>query len=160
MKVKIRFMTREDKPAIMAILNNTPEFKPAEVVVAEELLDSYLHDPNGSGYYILVAEAEEKVAGYICYGPTLLTEGTWDIYWIAVAAEKQNQGVGCALMSSAEANIRRAKGRLVLVETSSKPNYEKTRRFYQKLGYEVVSRIPDFYEPGDDKITLQKLFPR
>jgi ribosomal protein S18 acetylase RimI-like enzyme len=144
----------------MAILNNTPEFKPAEVVVAEELLDSYLHDPNGWGYYILVAEAEEKVAGYICYGPTLLTEGTWDIYWIAVAAEKQNQGVGCALMSSAEANIGRAKGRLVLVETSSKPNYEKTRRFYQKLGYEVVSRIPDFYEPGDDKITLQKLFPR
>ena len=58
MSTKIRPLTTRDKPAIMAILKATPEFKPSEVVVAEELIDSYLQDSYQSGYHVLVAEAE------------------------------------------------------------------------------------------------------
>jgi ribosomal protein S18 acetylase RimI-like enzyme len=126
------------------------------VAVAEEVIDSYLNDPPGSGYHILVAEIDSTITGYICYGPTPLTEGTWDIYWEAVAQEKQGQGIGSALMKSAEREIVRAKGRLAIIETSSTPAYEKTKRFYISQGYEVVARIPDFYAPGDDKLILQK----
>lgn len=126
------------------------------MAVAEELIDSHLNDPSGSGYCILVAEADSTVAGYICYGPTPLTEGTWDIYWVAVAREKRDQGIGSALMKSAEKEIRKAKGRLSIIETSSTPAYEKTRKFHLGHGYEVVARIPDFYAPGDDKLILQK----
>jgi ribosomal protein S18 acetylase RimI-like enzyme len=126
------------------------------VVVAEELIDCYLDDPSNSGYHILVAKVDSTVAGYICYGPTPLTEGTWDIYWVAVAQENQRQGIGSALMKSAEKDIVRAKGRLTIIETSSTPGYEKTRRFHLGQGYEVICRIPDFYAPGDDKLILQK----
>jgi ribosomal protein S18 acetylase RimI-like enzyme len=126
------------------------------VRVAEEVIDSYLKDLVGSGYHILVAEVDSTVTGYICYGSTPLTEGTWDIYWMAVAQEKQNQGIGNALIKSAEKEIVRAKGRLTIIETSSTPVYEKTRHFYLSHGYEVVCRIPDFYAPGDDKLILQK----
>jgi ribosomal protein S18 acetylase RimI-like enzyme len=140
----------------MRILSDTPEFPPTDVSVAEELVDAYLDDPSGSGYYVLVAEADAAVVGYICYGPTPLTNGTWDVYWLAVARPEQGQGVGGALLAAAEAKMEEAQGRLILIETSSKPNYEKTRRFYQSQGYEVISRIPDFYEPGDDKLTFQK----
>jgi ribosomal protein S18 acetylase RimI-like enzyme len=156
MKIDIRPMTHEDKPHITEILRGTPEFKPFEVSVAEELIDSYLNDPSGSGYHILVAEVDSTVAGYICYGPTPLTEGTWDIYWMAVAREKQGQGIGSALMKSAEKEIVKAKGRLALIETSSTPGYEKTRHFHLSHGYGIVARIPDFYAPGDDKLILQK----
>jgi ribosomal protein S18 acetylase RimI-like enzyme len=140
----------------MQILRNTPEFKPSEVVVAEELIDSYLNDPIGSGYYFLVAEADRAVAGYICYGPTPLTDGTWDIYWAATDREKRRQGIGSALMAAAEDEIRKAGGRLSIIETSSQPAYENTRRFHISHGYEVIGRIPDFYTPGDDKLILQK----
>jgi len=139
----------------MRILRNTPEFKPSEVVVAEEVIDGYLKDPLISGYYILVAELD-LVAGYICYGPTPLTEGTWDLYWIAVAPDKQRQGIGGALMKSAEKEIMRAKGRLVIIETSSTLAYEKTKRFHTSHGYEIIARLPDFYALGDDKLILQK----
>jgi len=141
----------------MRILRNTPEFKPAEVIVAEEVIDSYLRHPGGSGYHVLVAEVDSTVVGYVCYGPTPLTEGTWDVYWQAVAREKQGQGIGSALIKSAEAEIRKARGRLAIIETSSTPEYEKTRRFHFSHGYEVVGRIPDFYAPGDDKLILRKL---
>jgi len=140
----------------MKILQNTPEFKPSEVAVAEEVIDSYLHDPKGSGYYTLVAEDESGIVGYISYGPTPLTEGTWDIYWQAVAREKRGQGIGSALMEMAEEEIRKAQGRLAIIETSSTPAYEKTRSFHLGHGYELIARIPDFYASGDDKLILQK----
>jgi len=156
MKIAIRFMSVEDKSRITEILRGTPEFKPFEVTVAEELIDCYLENPFNSGYHILVAEVSSTVAGYICYGPAPLTEGTWDIYWVAVAREKQGQGIGGALMKSAEKEIVKAKGRLSIIETSSTPAYEKTRHFHISQGYEIIACIPDFYVPGDDKLILHK----
>jgi ribosomal protein S18 acetylase RimI-like enzyme len=149
-------MSAEDKPRITEILRGTPEFKPFEVTVAEELIDCYLEDTLNSGYHILVAHVDSTVAGYICYGPAPLTEGTWDIYWVAVAREKQGQGIGGALMKSAEKEIVKSKGRLSIIETSSTSAYEKTRHFHVSQGYQIVACIPDFYTPGDDKLILQK----
>ena len=54
-------MTHADKPAIMQVLKETPEFTPAEVTIAEEVIDIYLRDPKGSGYYALVAEVGSSV---------------------------------------------------------------------------------------------------
>ena len=158
MTVKIRPMLSKDEPALIQILRDTPEFKPSEVVVAEEVIDSYLRDPKGSGYHVLVAEDGSTVTGYICYGPTPLTDGTWDLYWQAVARGERGQGIGSALMKAAEKEIRKTKGRLALMETSSTQAYEKTRRFHHGQGYEIIARIPDFYSPGDDKLILQKRF--
>ncbi|MDP3879218.1 MAG: GNAT family N-acetyltransferase, partial [Dehalococcoidales bacterium] len=127
-----------------------------EVVVAEEVINACLHDPASSGYYTLVAEVDSAIAGYICYGPTPLTDGTWDLYWQVVTREKQGQGIGTALIAAAEDEIRKAGGRLALIETSSMPEYEKTRHFHLSRGYGVIACIPDFYAPGDDKVILQK----
>jgi ribosomal protein S18 acetylase RimI-like enzyme len=149
-------MSIEDKPALMQILRHTPEFKPYEVEVAEEVIDSYLHDPESSGYHALVADSGSEVAGYICYGQTPCTTGTWDIYWVAVAGDKRGQGIGSALTKTAEDAIGKAQGRLILIETSSSTVYENTRRFYLGQGYELVARIPDFYAPGDDLLIMQK----
>jgi GNAT superfamily N-acetyltransferase len=156
MPVRIRSMHAGDKPALMRILRQTPEFKRYEIDVAEEVIDSYLADPDGSDYYILVAVDGGGVAGYLCYGPTPCTEGTWDAYWEAVAAERRGKGIGTSLMEAAEAHIARAGGRMVIVETSSTPLYENTRRFHLGRGYEAVARVPDFYAPGDDRVILQK----
>ena len=156
MGINIRAMNQEDKPSIMQILRSTAEFKRSEVIVAEEVIDSYLSDSYRSGYHILVAELNSTIAGYICFGPTPLTEGTWDIYWVVVAPDKQRQGTGSALPESAEKSIRETGGRLAIIETSSTPAYEKTRHFHIRYGYEVIGCIPDFYAPSDDKLILQK----
>lgn len=156
MRIKVRPMIAQDKPAIVQMLQNIPEFKPPEVVVAEEVLDNYLHDSIRSGYHVFVAEIDSLVVGYICYGPTPLTEGTWDIYWLAVAPNQQSQGIGKSLLAFAEGNIKETTGKIAIVETSSKPEYKATERFYRTQGYELVCRIPDFYAPGDDKLIFLK----
>jgi GNAT superfamily N-acetyltransferase len=149
-------MTRDDKPAIIRLLRSLPEFEAPEIAVAEEVIDSYLNKPSESGYFVQVAEVKPKVAGYICYGLTPLTEGTWDIYWLAVSLEKQGEGIGRSLITFAEDEIKRVSGRLIIIETSSKPGYKNTRRFYLNQGYEIVSHIPDFYAPGDCKLIFRK----
>jgi GNAT superfamily N-acetyltransferase len=155
--IKIRPLTSPDKPTIMDIVSTTPEFDEMDRVVAEELVDAYLADGTESGYHILVAEADARVSGYVCYGPTPLTENTWDVYWIAVAREKHGKGIGTALLTAAESNIKKAKGRMILIETESHTSYEKTQQFYFKRGYTVVCNIPDFYKVGHGKLVYQKL---
>lgn len=156
MTLKIRQMQASDKPVLMRILKNTPEFKPSEVIVAEEVIDGYLRDIKGSGYYTLVAEVDSEVVGYVSYGNTPLTEGTWDVYWLAVAQEKRHLGLGRKLMAAAENDIRKMHGRLAFIETSATPEYERTIRFHTNQGYETICRIPDFYSVGDDKLIMQK----
>ena len=153
---EIRPMAARDKSAVMVILRDTPEFKQVEVDIAEELIDAFLDDGDDAGYILLVAEVDSLVAGYICYGPTPITTGTWDVYWMAVSQKAQRHGAGKALLTAAESNIKNMRGRLILIETSSKTGYEKAQRFYAKQGYELISRITDFYEPGDDKLTYLK----
>ena len=155
MSLTIRPMTAYDKPAVMSILRDTPEFDPAEIPVAEEVIDCYLTSP-GEGYQALVAE-NDRVSGYICFGSTPLTVATWDIYWMAVAKAERGRGIGRAMLSQAEIQILKAGGRLILIETSSKPNYLNTRRFYRHNGYRQVARIRDFYAPGDHRITFEKI---
>ncbi|MDD4859610.1 MAG: GNAT family N-acetyltransferase [Dehalococcoidales bacterium] len=156
MNLIIRPMTKQDKKPVMHILKNTPEFLDFEVDIAEELIDANLKDPVGSGYVVQVAEIDGKVVGYINYGSTPVTQGTWDIYWMAVAADHQGQGIGKALIRFVEKDIAKAQGRLIVIETAGKAQYEKTRRFHFSLGYEEVARVPEYYAPGDDKLILCK----
>ena len=152
----IRPLTVKEKSSVMGILRSTPEFLPPEVVIAEELIDAFLEDEKTSGYYIYIAEHDGEIAGYVCYGNTPLTEATWDLYWIAVANNKQGFGIGRSLMKHAEDDIKRMHGRLVMVETSGKPEYNKTRQFYEKLNYQKMCQIPDYYAPGDDLVLFSK----
>jgi ribosomal protein S18 acetylase RimI-like enzyme len=149
-------MSAQDKPGLLQILKDTPEFKPIEVTVAEELIDNYLTHGTESGYHIQIAEDEGDVVGYVCFGETPCTVGTWDIYWIAVDRTKRRRSIGKTLSEVAEKAIKEAGGRLIMIETSSTPLYENTRQFYLVRGYEIVARIPDFYSLGDDKLILQK----
>jgi ribosomal protein S18 acetylase RimI-like enzyme len=149
-------MQPRDKTAVTTILHATPEFLSHEVVIAEELIDCYLSKGKLSGYFIEVAEDAEQVTGYVCWGDTPLTEGTWDIFWIAVDRTLQGKGIGVALMATAEKAIYEAGGRLSVVETSGKPDYNKTRHFYTAHGYKEEARIKDFYTVGDDKVIMVK----
>lgn len=124
---------------------------------ALELID-LASTPGNRDYQILVAvrEAEKQVVGYVCYGPTPMTDGTFDLYWIASDPVVRGQGVGAALVSAMEGDIRRRKGRLIRIETSAMEAYGPTRGFYAAMQYREESRFRDFYKVGEDLIILAK----
>jgi len=106
----------------------------------------------------VVAESPDdgRVLGYVCYGSTPLTNGTYDLYWIAVDPEIHGGGVGRSLVTAATDAIAAAGGRLLLIETSSRTDYSKTREFYERLGFVAEARVRDFYSPGDDRVIYSK----
>lgn len=155
----VRPLTREDRSTVLEIIHSTGVFTPDEILVARELIDITLGRPEQKDYNIVVAEAEGgRVVGYLAFGPTPLTEGTYDLYWMAVRSGEQGRGYGRELVAWLESEVRKSGGRMILIETSSQPKYEKTRRFYAGLGYHEISRLPDFYKKGDDRITFVKYF--
>ncbi len=159
MEIILRPMVDDDRDAVMSIIHASGEFNRLDCEIAEEVIDDYLDNPVEAGYFITVAESEdERVVGYIAYGLTPLTTGTWDIYWIAVDPDEKGQGIGTMLIEDAEKEIRGAGGYLILIETSGKVEYENTRGFYESRGYRVASTILDFYSPGDDLVTFEKRF--
>lgn len=152
-------MRPDDVAQLVRITNDTGFFHPDEVAAAQEILEECVAKGESSGYYVQVAEETGKPLGYVCFGPTPLTRGTWDVYWIAVAPGHQGRGIGTRLIRLAEAEICRQGGRLILVETSSQELYAPTRRFYCSSGYREVSRVPDFYDLGDAKVIFARACP-
>jgi hypothetical protein len=53
--------------------------------------------------------------------------------------------------------LKKQGGRLLLVETSELADFQRTRSFYHKYGYDEEARIRDFYKAGDDKIVCRKV---
>jgi len=154
--VKIRPTKREDRDHIINILRRTSNFTDEEIKVAVELLDSYFANSLDSGYWTYTAELD-KVVGYICYGPTPMTSGTFDIYWIAVDPIVQGKHIGTKLLSFAEEDIVRHNGRLITIYTSSQERYGNTKAFYSRRGYREGCRVRDYYKPGDDLVIYVKL---
>lgn len=146
----------EDKDVVMAILKRTKFFRPEELKIAEEVFnDSVSGDPEVS-YQSFVAREAHKTIGWVCFGPTPCTVGTFDIYWVAVDPEEQNSGVGTSLMQYAATVIKNLGGRLITIDTSGSQHYLSTRQFYEKLGYCNEACIKDFYSVGDDKVIYIK----
>jgi ribosomal protein S18 acetylase RimI-like enzyme len=69
----------------------------------------------------------------------------------------QGRGLGRMLERAVVDCVRQSGGERVILETSGRPDYERTRRFYEAIGYAVHGRIPDFYRHGDDCVIYCKL---
>ena len=152
----IRKLIHDDREQIQSILIDTHHFNDDEIKVAIELIDVYPNDAKQTDYIIYTYENDGKAAGYICYGKRPLTDWTYDLYWIAVDPNIHGKGLGSQLVKHMEDDLSGSGGKIILIETSGKAEYENERKFYVKNGYEVQTIIKDFYRRGDDLLIYRK----
>ena len=137
----------EDRQAILAVTANIDIFTAEEKDTVRELFDE-----QEQGYNFLVARHDGQVVGYSCFGERALTEGTYDLFWIAVDPSARRLGAGRTLLQASESAVRALGGRLLVLETSGLEQYAHTRKFYELAGYEKEAVIRDFYKVGDDLV--------
>ncbi len=149
----LRTLNAADRGRIEEITRAAGLFREDEIPVALEVFDGAA--AGSPDYIALGAEHDGRLAGWICWGPTPCTLGTYDLYWMAVDPAQQRTGIGTVLLHAME---RRLAGvaRLIMVETAGRPDYRATRAFYQARGYSVAATIADFYAPGDDQVVYVK----
>lgn len=152
----VRPLKHGDREPLRQLLIETDVFTPDEIEIALELIDTAFEKPEQEDYIVNVYDDGGEVLGYYCIGPTPATNGTFDLYWIAVKPSAHRRGIGASLNAHAERLIRSQGGRLVIAETSSQARYEKTRRFYVNQGYSQLARVRDYYRVGDDLVVYGK----
>jgi ribosomal protein S18 acetylase RimI-like enzyme len=149
----LRPLSAADRRRIEEITRAVLVFRDDEVPVALEVFDGAV---GGSPDYIaLGATVDDRLMGWICWGPTPCTLGTYDLYWMAVDPTMQGSGIGAALLREMEGRLA-GSARLIVVETAGRPDYRPTRAFYEARGYRKAAIIPDFYAPGDDQVVYVK----
>jgi GNAT superfamily N-acetyltransferase len=157
MNSNLRSLESQDRDGLKIILTGIPSFNDEDQRIALELIDIALNDPQQKDYlFALAVDDNNQSIGYACYGPTPLTDGTFDLYWIVVDQKKAGQGVGSLLLHAVEEDVLKRKGRLLIIETSSSDGYDQTRQFYLKNNYLLMEIIKDFYRPGEDRVTFVK----
>jgi ribosomal protein S18 acetylase RimI-like enzyme len=152
----------EHRARLAELLVDTGAFHAAEVDVALSLFDVAHGQGRDAGgpedapldYEFLGAFEDDRLVGYACFGATPGTDGTFDLYWLAVDRAAQGRGIGRALVRDVEGKLIGRGGRLLVVETSSRADYASTRQFYTRTGYTEAARVRDFYAPADDRIVL------
>jgi ribosomal protein S18 acetylase RimI-like enzyme len=148
----VRCPAEGDRPLIYEALTRCGAFTDEEIRVAIEMFDAGL----AGDYSLLVVETDGVVRAYACFGKASLTQRSWYLYWIFVDPSVQRIGLGQVLQRSVEDSVRQMGGERLVLETSGRPDYERSRRFYERAGFTVHGRIPDFYHAGDDCIIYCK----
>lgn len=152
----IRAVQREDLIALKNVIETTGLF-PSELL--DEMMAGYFENPDNKEIWLTRLLDKSPVAIAYC-APERMTEGTCNLYLIAVHVEFQGKGIGAEMMEFIESYLCNAGQRILLVETSGLPEYELTRRFYDQCGYTREAVIRDFYAEGEDKVVFWKKLTR
>jgi ribosomal protein S18 acetylase RimI-like enzyme len=154
---RTRPLAAGDRTRVEEMTRATGLFRAEEIPVALEVFDAAAGvgrraDPD---YESAGAEVEGALVGWICWGPTPGTAGTFHLYWIVVDPAWQHRGVGGAMLDEMERRLAR-RARLVVVETAGRADYAATRAFYAGRAYRIAAEIADYYAPGDDLVLFVK----
>jgi|SRR3954452_3913099 ribosomal protein S18 acetylase RimI-like enzyme len=152
----IRPIQPGDTPVLVEMACGTEVFKPIELQALREVLDDYHAQNAAEGHRAVALEANGKPIGFAYFAKAAMTDRTWSLWWIVVDRAMQARGIGGELLRYAESEVRAAKGRQIVIETSSLPNYELTRRFYLKYGYSQIAAVKDYYADADDMLFFCK----
>ena len=154
----IRPTTTADVEHLVRLTDATGFFRPVEVVALSEVFEDYFRADQARGHRCMTCEKDDKLVGFAYYAPAGVSERAWQLWWIVVRADQHGRGVGSELLRFLEDDIKRSRGRVLFIDTSSQPRYAPTRQFYLKHGYEQHAVLKDFYDAGDDMIVFRKAF--
>lgn len=152
--MNLRALISSDESLMQTLLHDIELFTQEEIDVVNELLGVYLHQADQKDYHFFGHENEQgALVSFICFGPTPMTENTFDLYWIGTHPQMRGKGLAVKLIDHMKQAMIKAKAKLIRVETSSKELYASTQAFYDRLNFIEAARIKDFYHDGDDLIT-------
>ncbi|MDQ3674034.1 MAG: GNAT family N-acetyltransferase [Gemmatimonadota bacterium] len=151
----IRPATREDSAAVIDLVIAVEMFSADDARLVEGMLAEYF-DANKDDGHVCMIDDEGGPLGVAYYQPESAADRVWDLTMIAVQPDRQGQGHGAAMLRRVEEDLRARGQRLLLVDTSASPQYDRTRAFYVKCGYEEEARIRNYWTAGDDLVVFRK----
>jgi len=151
----IRTTSPKDEDKIIRVATASGLFESSQTDELAAMLRDF-HRSQDSNEIWLVGEQAGDVFSIAYLAPERMTEGTWNLYLIAVHPEHQRKGFGKEMLVEVVRNLTGRGERVLLVETSGTDDFDYVRNFYKKNGFEEEARIREFYSAGVDKIVYRK----
>jgi ribosomal protein S18 acetylase RimI-like enzyme len=151
----IRLATPNDTSVLISLAEASGLFEPHQTEELSQMLAQHFGS-DGESPDLWITDDYNGPVGVAYVAPERMTEGTWNLYLIAVHPDCQRQGRGRMLLEHVEQMLANRGERMLLVETSGTEDFEYVRSFYRKSGYTEEARIRDFYTAGVDKIVYLK----
>lgn len=152
----IKPITFKDRSVLRQVVEGVTLFTKEERDVVLELMDE---TQRTSDYEFWGCwESANELSSFICYGPTPMAHGTFDMYWIGTSDAHQKKGRARMLVDTMKKNLAKQNARLIRIETSGQDTYDSTRSFYDKMEMKEVARINHFYKPSDDLVIYAYYF--
>jgi ribosomal protein S18 acetylase RimI-like enzyme len=151
----IRSIVHNDTAALLALAKAALPFEPTEIEELSNLLEHHF-DPEVKSRDFWFVDDDNGLVSVAYVAPERMTQGTWNLYLIAVHPDRQQQGRGTAILLHVEQMLAKRGERLLLVETAGTDDFEYVRAFYRQNGYTEEAKIRNFYVDGVDKIVFCK----
>lgn len=153
--LKLDFIvTKNDPQYIRELVKLSAVFNSVEIDIAGELAEAALNGTDTSYQFIFLRDSVGRIVAYSCYGEIPLTDRRYDLYWIVVSPDYQNQGLAKIILAHTISKVREAQGVIIYAETSGIKSYAPARSFYMKNGFKQVAIYPNFYRNNDDKVVF------
>lgn len=121
-----------------------------------EATQNYIDD--SSQMVMAVIKEQDQALGFIALNPT--SQNTLDIHVMGVLPQAHRQQVGSRLIQFSETYARQHHYQLLQVktldETHPDPNYQKTRIFYQKVGFLKLESFPELWDKQNPCLVMMK----
>lgn len=151
----IRLTIPHDTSALLALAEATGLFESDQIEKLAQMLNQHFSNETDS-QGIWLTDYDNEPVGVAYVAPERMTDGTWNLYLIAIHPNHQKQGRGAVLLRYVEQMLAERGERVLLVETSGTDDFEYVRAFYRNNDYVEEARIRDFYTDGVDKIVFRK----
>lgn len=149
---EIRLVIHSDISDLKIVLDSIELF-PSEML--DDLISDYLNNPETEEIWFTDVHDGKPISIGFC-APEKLTEGTYNLYAIGVRSDVQSKGTGGRMMNFIENHLKTKGHRILIADTSGTADFERTRNFYERLGYTKEAVIRDFWKEGDDKVIYWK----
>ncbi|MBZ5734072.1 GNAT family N-acetyltransferase [Nocardioides sp. TRM66260-LWL] len=157
----VRPAQQEDWPAISAIALSNDMFVPEELEDLQSTFERWIEEPTSDSTWLVATPSSDphavQAAAYV--SAEAFADRIWNLLFLAVDPTCHGSGLGTALISTVEEQLRDAGegiARCLIVETSSGSGYAEAQRFYLARGFDEEARIRQFYGPDEDKIVFWK----
>jgi ribosomal protein S18 acetylase RimI-like enzyme len=144
----IRTAVLNDRDSLFELQLASGLFSADDIDGVAAIMDACLAGKNGPDHHWIVFEADDSFLGAAYFAPEAVSDRVWNLLMIAVMPEAQGKGIGEQLVVHIEGQLKDMGQRILIVETSSADQFDKSRAFYERLGFAEEGRIRHYY--GDD----------
>ena len=150
--------TQQHRAQLLAIIEANGQFDADGLAYVASTLDAYL--ANSQEAIWLTALTNAAPVGVAYCAPEPVTDGTWNLLMLWLQDGFEGKGFAQALVAEIENELRARNARLLLVETSQLPDFERARKFYKNYGFQLEAEVKDFFAAGDNKLIYTKALAR